>query len=163
MSIIIQNYDGTETEYPDFDAWCDKLDAEEKLWPWYKKAYYVWRRSDLWPSKVWYWFRCHMFTRYHILDLRTKEYKWGWCDRCDLITFANFNLLVKFIETEIPPQSCDDPEATQWDHAYKEMWALYKWWTCERNHNHGNFDMAAEAKDQEMLHRLINIRQFLWT
>lgn len=57
----------------------------------------------------------------------------------------------------------------------QEIKALYTWWTVERPKEHsvvealqwneGRFKLEADLvkKDDEMLHRLINVRQGLWT
>lgn len=94
--------------------------------------------------------------------MRNRFYDWGWCDRCDLLLYASFNLLVKFIEEEKPPTSIEGEENEHWDKAYREMYSLYDWWKNDRKEN-SNFYKESEEKDQEMLHRLVAIRQYLWT
>lgn len=150
-----------DKEYQSFDELFAEWKEEERRWPWYKKIYYAWLRSAYWPSKIWYWFRCHTFTRYHALDMRNKFYSWGWQDRCDLLLYASFNLLCLFIEQEHPPKEIEGEDNVHWDKAYKEMYALYNWWKNERKELFNNKEAA--DKDQEMLHRLVEIRQYLWT
>lgn len=82
------------------------------------------------------------------------------------------------------PEGLDASQADQQD----EATAIYRWWTIERPQAHAahkqdgmrvfgreskplpgeadayhNQDLALDAKDQEMLHRLIDIRPGLWT
>jgi hypothetical protein len=148
--------------YSSFDELVAQREEKEKRWPWYKKLYYAFRRSAYWPAKIWYWFRCHTFTRYHALDMRNRFYYWGWQDRCDLLLYASFNLLCQFIEEEHPPKEIDGEENAHWNKAYNEMYVLYNWWKTERKEYHNNMRKEGEDKDQEMLHRLVEIRQFLW-
>lgn len=107
---------------------------------------------------VWYWFR-NFFTRYHLVDLRNKDfgYTWGWIDRSEGILLACFAMLKEFVEKEEPyrfhyrdpngpgPTMKDvyqdqsdemkqmELEQLQRQHQVgKEIWELYTWWTKTR-------------------------------
>lgn len=135
-------------------------------------------------STAWYWIRTHTYNRYHILDMRCPgygvDYRWGWCDRSELILIAPFQLLKAFVEEEVPNG------VTAWDTEdsapiHKEMMELYHWWTKGRleeqkifndkiyNHtrSHGPVLTIEELnepdrRDDEMLARLMKIRGHLW-
>ncbi len=197
--------------------------------------------EDFWRSlkrpfaDAWYWFRCHTYTRYHIVDCRSKKngYEWGYNEIDNLILFACFNLLKRFVETQlVPPYDVQKHLASFEDYQkymgvnfegrsqediefnlkimkdqYErelEVKALYDWWTKERavEHAYARFLMhcipskknedasikngferyfdamggntpqwkdwreareANDAKDNEMLLRLMKIRETLWT
>lgn len=147
-----------------------------------------WDRA--WKTPL-YWLRTHTYNRYHAIDLRFPRngYKWGWIDRNRAVMFAAFAVLVAFVEKEYPGHvdwDHDDDIKARRD----EFMTLYTWWTKERREAHDVHDalMAAaygveadrrptdvefaklraseealDAKDQEMLHRLVNVRESLWT
>lgn len=135
------------------------------------------KRAKYLLSCFWYWFRCHTFTRYHMLDCRSNSYKWGWIETDDMMMQACFALLVQFVEKQKPfgftlYEQTDqgrfefhgdlaenkDPFGrelirNQWEES-KEVDFLYKWWK--------NRDCRTE-QDDEMFERLIKIRCRLWT
>src|SRR5262245_12097023 len=88
-----------------------------------------------------YWLRTHTINRYHMLDMRNARngYAWGWRDRSDLFMFANFALLVDFVEKEYPGH-------VDWDYdeehraARAEFMELYTWWTVVRKTEHDAID-----------------------
>jgi hypothetical protein len=53
---------------------------------------------------AWYWFRCHLWNRYHKLSLRqphtgtADDYDWGWIDEDKQMLFAMFNILVDYVD-----------------------------------------------------------------
>jgi hypothetical protein len=135
-------------------------------------------------STAFYWLRTHTIHRYHIVDMRSPRngYKWGWIDRSEGVMYAAFAVLVDFVENEYPGM-------VDWDWSEEsrtsrdEFMALYRWWTKERKEEHDAHDAecsrvfatkedrkriydageALEAKDTEMLIRLIKVRNVLWT
>ncbi len=147
-----------------------------------------WRRL---VKEPWYWVRTHTYNRYHIIDMRYPRngYEWGWLDRDRAILFASFAVLVDFVEKEYPGYvnwESDDEHKK----AREEFIELYNWWTAGRkvehdahdkrlNEHYGNrpfrevakadrdrlheMSDALDKKDQEMLHRLIEVRGVLWT
>jgi hypothetical protein len=159
--------------------------AQETLWnAWWKLE----GRSDIaqsnrWFSRALYWIRSHTFHRYHILDLRAKDYKWGWKDRCDQMYYACFNLLVDFMEKEDAEIVVDWEECPSHSHAMAEMKDLYHWWIKGRfeeekeadalyaKHEDGTptheawFDKIHENEEKWdiNLKRLIEIRPYMWT
>lgn len=65
-----------------------------------------------------------------ILKIHTLEK--GWCDRDQIMLHAAFQLLVDFVERENPGQTVDWNSEPEHKHAWKEIRALYKWWTQTR-------------------------------
>jgi len=140
-----------------------------------------------------------------ILKIRTLEK--GWCDKDHLMLHAAFQLLVDFVEQEKPEAFIDWNHSPEHRQVWKEICALYKWWTETRparkspldeksikkppirwkkvpgseklqlvpydKRKYAGYDRALkrlsrlearwEEEDQRNLHRLVNIRQFLWT
>ena len=139
--------------------------------------------------------------------LKIHTLKQGWCDKDHFMLHANFQLLVDFVEQERPEQIVDWNANPAHKHAWKEIRALYRWWTRARSARKGplhrkglkkpplrwkkisgsenrqlvNYDKNKYAaydtalkrhwrlekewdeEDQRSLHRLVEIRQFLWT
>lgn len=134
------------------------------------KAFFmpVWRRVYFGIDQAWYWLRTHTVDRYHMLDLRCHEYKWGWRDRDMLILYACFNLLQAYVEQEDPFGFIDWDDNLVAQHIGNEIRALYAWWTEERpmrNQIQSSYEAyeSFDIEDDEMLLRLMKIRRHLWT
>lgn len=101
-----------------------------------------------------------------ILNIRTLSGEY--CDKDIIILHACFQLLTDFIEGEEAFTSHVD-----WEHdeAHKkakyEIEQLYHWWSTRKTLDglNGINDLEKDQyeEDNEMLIRLIKIRQFLWT
>ncbi len=116
-------------------------------------------------------------------------YEWGWLDRDRAILFASFAVLVDFVEKEYPGH-VDWETDDEHKKAHEEFIDLYLWWTAGRKVEHDDHDNLSnelygnrpfrevakadrdrfhkmsevlDKKDQEMLHRLIEVRGVLWT
>lgn len=144
------------------------------------------RRKWFKISNVWYWIRTHTYNRYHILDLRSNtsyQYRWGWIDSDSKMMLACFNLLKEYIEKEKPFEIIDWSDNPEIE---KEIKDLYNWWMIGREHERKEYDTfwdkrdfketteeerdahwkaedELDKKDDEMLLRLIKIRNYLWT
>jgi hypothetical protein len=127
----------------------------------------AWRPLERW--RPFYWLRTHTVDKYHLIDIRNARngYAWGWIDRSDAFLFANFAILVAFVEKEFP--GCVD-----WDYdddikaLAAEIKALYEWWTVGRKNEHDAANDAdapvdTEARDDEMLLRLMKAKRVMWT
>lgn len=144
-------------------------------------------------SHIWYWIRTHTYNRYHIIDIRKAEpekkdgYKWGWIDRSEALTLVMFTVLREFVEKELRKFKCADLEQDY----NQEILALYKWWTVDRlvelehweaestkyyerwkkskrNDEEARtkwleFDGKPYEKENEMLLRLIKVKNHMWT
>jgi len=102
----------------------------------------------------WYKFTCWAWHRY--TTVKPDNLGHGWFDRDCLMMHLAFQCLVDYIEKEEPF------EIIQWDPVIaREILDLYYWWLSYREH----FSSCHEDtdKEDEMLHRLINIRGHLWT
>ena|SRR3990167_350757 len=113
-------------------------------------------------SHSWYWFRCHTYTRYHIVDFRSKKngYSWGWMDRVDVLLYASFEILKEFVEKENPnlgnfiPHDSED-EAFKvshdtWNAANAEILRLYEWWTKGRVESQKLYDELWKTFDVKL-------------
>lgn len=131
---------------------------------------------------AYHWVRCHTVHRYGIIDLskHSDGYRWGWIDRDWAMYLACFNLLCDFVENEDPAvgtralQDYGDDEYSRAIVAAQledevEVRRLYTWWKTERPKEHAaaGYDYkvreALDAKDEEMLQRLMKVRTRLWT
>lgn len=175
----------------------------------------MWRPFKKLFSDAWYWFRANTYNRYHILNLQQPKlrngqknydrYKCGWCDTDHRILYAVFNLLVEFVEKEephCPTEEEIEKESNEWGSKnilivqrldMLEIFALYTYWTKERNEmakkmdealtrcsykfkksvsltldeiendEYAVLEKAFNAKEDEMLMRVMRIRRCLWT
>jgi hypothetical protein len=132
---------------------------------------------------AWYWVRTHTYNRYHMLDMRSPAngYAWGWQDCNRLIILASFNLLRNYVEQEKPFKNINWESDEGHHHAAAEIRAIYDWWTSGRAKEHqavddeyedsrkerwsswGEAEQHLDERDDEMLIRLIKIREYLWT
>lgn len=138
---------------------------------------------------VYHWVRCHVWNRYHIIDLRRHgdgEYRWGWIDRDWAMYLACFHLLCDFVENEDPEvgtRTLDSyrPDWVKNDSEWlgveqvqaqidddAEIRALYDWWKRGRAEDHKRYEASdwsykvreeLDAKDDEMLMRLMKVRR----
>jgi hypothetical protein len=82
-----------------------------------------------WAWNKWLDFRGLYIAKYHLIDCRDPHngYNGGWFDRSDIILYANFRILVEFMEKEA--FDC----YVNWEHEdmidrWKELNELYNWW-----------------------------------
>jgi len=64
--------------------------------------------------------------------LRIHTLEKGWCDKDHVMLHAAFQLLVDFVEKETPGEAIDWTSEPEHKHAWKEIRALYRWWTQTR-------------------------------
>jgi ornithine cyclodeaminase/alanine dehydrogenase-like protein (mu-crystallin family) len=111
----------------------------------------------------------------------------GYHDRVEVLLHANFQVLVDFIEKEKPHKLVDWKHTKEHSKAWKEMKELYTWYTKKRPNRKDTiwseetgisiknistaykvFDKSEklnkqwEKEDQKNLHRLIDVRKYLW-
>ncbi|MFI5137478.1 MAG: hypothetical protein ACHQIM_06600 [Sphingobacteriales bacterium] len=91
-----------------------------------------------------------------------------WCDKDIVMLHACFQLLTNFVEEEL------SKDIANWDYdenvknARKEIDYLYNWWKDRlRREAEQNLDpiwnKGQYESDNEMLIRLIKVREYLWT
>ncbi len=141
------------------------------------------------------------------MRLVIRTLKAGWHDKDEVMLHATFQLLVDFMEQEQPDKHIDWSHDNEHREAWKEIRALYRWWTTRRPSRHSPLDDKKIAipplrfekiagttlsrlvtpdkqkyavyyralkqhtrleqkwreEDQRNLHRLMDIREFLWT
>lgn len=130
-----------------------------RLWRWHVSS----------PLKRFWWGIKYRTThKYHKLDISNKEnhYLRGYMDPRERLLFGCFAVLKDFVENDMGHNDW------QWneDHqkAAAEIMALYNWWLTDRpaawdDPESYKKDEELYLKDQEMLHRLIAVREYLWT
>jgi hypothetical protein len=110
-----------------------------------------WRKLSRPFRDAHYWLACHLLPskRYHWLDLRQpKGYRYGWCDTDRRMVYAMMNLLVEYVEKEMPhgyfvpseEEAALDDGVTCGNYSgfkrqlenHKEYMTIYNWWTKER-------------------------------
>ncbi len=79
--------------------------------------------------------------------LKINTLKKGWADRKDLLLHANFQILVDFVEKELPFKFIDWNSDEAHINAAKEIRSLYRWWVKLR---HNRPDYYKELKENEM-------------
>lgn len=116
--------------------------------------YKVWLRITRPVTEAWYWLKCHTLPtyRFHILDLRQSDYKYGWRDIDHRMQYALFNLLNLFVKHEFPhyyfPTEEDvkqDPSLARQREVAQEVTLIHFWWNTER---HQEYE-AIEKKTSE--------------
>jgi len=168
--------------------WCNEGDYTWEDWheenkKKYPVRYFLQEDLTMWfrvkirnrVSNAWYWLRTHLWNRYHIINISNKanKYNWGWIECDQAILYACFKILSNFVEKEMK-YNCYYVPATEhcpeWDQreTEKEIRALYQWWTEERpkeleTERYYGAGEAGDAKDNEMLERLLKIRKNLWS
>ncbi len=119
-----------------------------------------------WWHDSWYWIKCRLWHRYNVVVCRPLPPTW--CDRDYLLLFAAFQILENFIQQEEGHfhddvyklyLDCGEERAREEERDWNEIRVLYAWWQ-ERKDAKYNDDYD---KDNEMLHRLINVRKYLWS
>lgn len=87
----------------------------------------------------------------------------NWCDKDVVILHACFQLLKDFVEKEKEIIEQIDWEDTKGKkEAKKEIDLLYNWW-LERSQRENDLDQNQYDEDNQMLKRLIDVRQHLWS
>ena len=112
-------------------------------------------------GKLWYWFVGKFFRKYHVLKLHGPSYDtYGYADVTSRLIYANFNLLVDFIDNEADVINWDsDPVHRA---ARDKMQELYDWYTDPATAQFLAYHDTHEIIN-EKLHELIDLRCFLWS
>lgn len=138
-----------------------------------------------------YWLRTHIIDRYHMIDIRNKDYgyAWGWIDSDSMLLLASFKILKDFVELEQPflehmePNPfCSKEYCDSHNNFVDEINDLYLWWTATRRaewknveklwdesrdvatrENAYDIEEKLHEKDTEQLIRLMKIRRSMWT
>lgn len=116
-------------------------------------------------KNVWFWIKARTFTKYHLINITTKDvYKPGYID-CDSAMFlACFKLLERYVEKEHPFEVLNWSWNEEHKKAGDEISWLYNWWKLDYPvlHKKLYFDEMYKV-EEEMLERLMKVRPFLWT
>jgi hypothetical protein len=120
------------------------------------------------------WVRTRTWCKYHILDIRTSDYRGGYRDADDIMLYANFKILTDFVEKELEgvfieeiPENLPDWETQIMQKQYEkeqEIKSLYFWWTVDRFNGASKLVLGeCYETEQTMLRRLVEVRPWLWT
>lgn len=154
-----------------WDEW-DEWEAEaRKKYPfrWFMSRTLTGFRARTWRACVhepWYWLKCRVWHRYNVVVCRSLPPTW--VDRDTVLMHAAFQCLVDFIEKEKPWEFTASDERMQAGYAdfepkrineWKSIRELYFWWMKRRN----EWGDELRSQDQKMLHRLVDVRELLWT
>lgn len=153
--------------------------------------YKIWNKVYLIMELLW-WFRYNFIPsyKYHFLDLRQPkgfdEYRYGYRDMPEKMLYANFNLLKEYLKDSSWDLSSEvgleevlnDKHLLKSYLVEKEAKLLNYWWVKIRKDDHLNLEKMRlekgyvveyyeaadkfEAKEEEMLIRLMKIRKHLW-
>lgn len=125
-----------------------------------------------------YWIVSHTIRKYHLLDLRNNEYKWGWRDCDTQLLYASMAIMENFIaeqDTEnhliwlreklLKDIECKDPF---WKDSIKfceDLLEIQKWWREEYSKYELDFDRINENYDKatEMIKKVADMRAGMWT
>ena len=122
-------------------------------------------------------YRIHPPHQYHLLKLSQPfGYQRGWIDSNTQMVFANFNILVNFVEKECGGIENVEKELQYYTdnfshyrrnyEFFRELTELYNYWKWEgiRYYQYCRpYEPYDEDKETEMLIRLIKIREGMWT
>ncbi len=100
--------------------------------------------------------------------LNIKTLSGAYCDKDIILLHACFQLLTDFVEGE---EAFTNHVDWEFNEAYKkakdELEQLYHWWATRKTLDDLNgindFEKSQYEEDNEMLIRLVKVRQFLWT
>lgn len=100
--------------------------------------------------------------------LKIKTLSGDWCDKDVVMLHACFQLLTDCIEEEkLLTGHTDWTSDDEYIKAKKEIEELYAWWTerkkLDSEEKVNDLDRSQYFVDNEMLIRLIKVRQYLWT
>jgi hypothetical protein len=128
-----------------------------------------------------YWFKYRFHPKYwQYWLIKPKTLGIGYYDPDTLMLHSCMHLLVEFFEYQLDRSHVEWFHDDDHAHAFKEMKAIYEWWTIERvelerkiDNDYSDeskysydethyFSNILHHREQEMLHRLINIRRFMW-
>lgn len=158
---------------PGDPTWEDYEEKLEELYPvkffFAHKLPIFFQRTIWWNitrpfSKAYYWIVSHIVPsrRFHMLDLRqpknaNQAYRYGYCDPCEKITLAMMNILVEFVEKDLPNKYLHTEEEVKaephWEthrKSYLTAQEVYHYWKVQRN-----IDLDEE---KALLTRWINAR-----
>ncbi len=121
-----------------------------------------------WWHDSWYWLRCCLWHRYNVVVCRPLPPTR--CDRDYLLVFAAFQILEDFVDKEADhyhedvyalykEAGYDEDRCREEERDWNEIRVLYAWWQQRKKDKYAdNYD-----EDNDRLHRLINVRNYLWT
>jgi hypothetical protein len=98
--------------------------------------------------------------------LKMERLDENWQDKDSVMLHACFQLLKDFVEQELRVNSFVDWNHTEkHKHAKAEIEELYSWWMTYDDNAFPDADADEKVRklEDDMLHRLINVRWAMWT
>lgn len=141
-------------------------------------------------NKIVKWFKYNLIPkyRYHVIDLRQNfknskdgNYRYGWIDTNKKMLYAVFNIFNDFVRNEYKyfykpsdEEIKEDPSLLEHKELVLEIEDIHYWWNYQRIFDENKlsecnyedyYDLLEQydAKETEMLNRLMKIRDRLWT
>ncbi len=158
-SMAMRDFLGDDDNRPTWEDYEEKLKEMYPVRYWFAYTARNFLRYKIWikgtkPFKdAWYWLKCHTLKEYkfHLIDIRDKDYDFGYRDTDERIMRACFSLLTHYIEEENPYCPTEDDIAANEDECFRQLdqgqhdrhleaKTLYDWWHV------GRFEEAAERK-----------------
>lgn len=102
----------------------------------------LWWRATRPIKDAWYWLQCHTLPSYkfHLLDLRQPDYRYGYRDPSDKMLLAMFNCLGEYLSGHVNDltgfytreEINADAELKRQQDNIDEARSIHHWWTVER-------------------------------
>lgn len=176
-----------------WEDWREEVKRDYPIKYFFYKTFAFWFHCNISSriSDFKYWVKSHTIKKYHILDLRNKEnnYFYGWRDSDSKMLFALMKIMEDFIieqDTEkhliwLKKELIQYPDVEYpWVNLIKsceELLAIQKWWRVDRQENFKKLDSTdykdykdyfeheqkLYQEDSDMMKKLIDIRQGMWT
>ncbi len=121
-------------------------------------------------NDCWWKIRGRLWDRHNVVKCRYLPSTW--CDKDKVLLHAAFQCLLDFVNQEKPWQlysndgeiyevysDCSKERAEKEVKDWGEIKILLKWWYLRFHEKNPTYYI----NDNEMLHRLINVRGYLWT
>ena len=124
-----------------------------------------------WLDGFWYRLKCRLWHKYNVVVC--KPLPATWIDRDELILYAAFQIFEDYINKEKPVEftsdvyadyveAFDEEHAQERDDAWRTIRELYAWWGLRKNLEDHNY-LDDYENDDKMLHKLVEVRKYLWT
>ena len=151
-----------------------------------------WFQWSGWIPDLWYYLKCRWWRKYNHIEIESLPPTWSDTEDLMLHGMFQLlrNVVEKeHVLVNIAPEG-DPTDGKSWAWALDEIMALYTWWMYKRPAREIEYDRRLsewseerftdgpygpkwdalrelddrrDVEDEEMLHRLIKVRQYLWT
>lgn len=115
---------------------------------------------------AWEWFASRFIRRDHLLDMRGGSYRGGHLHPTEQVLYASFAALTSYVKIErkwldwMVAETFHDPFLIELQESAREVLELYEWW---QKRKFEDMLQGYRLEDDEMLHRLVDVRRNMWT